>query len=292
MSIQRVCLTLLAVLLLPSLAWAQAEATRTTFTVNKTFSDGNTITDVTVHIQCFTGVPLNQSQTVNPDGSGEFEIEFVVENYDQGELDCDVWEEEIPGYSAEYTADSLVATDWTDDADGCHFEDIAIEEEPPAGEVDFDQNLCEIVNTPDPVEVDVTKHWVIDGTGGDLLDPAYKLRLICADEIVNGYENNGQWKYTLYDGNSNGTSDATYSADVIPNWDGGTSCWVEETVYDSSVEVHNGCENIHVVIGEGDSCTITNTVFYEGIPTLSQYGLAIMALLMLGVGFVGFRRFV
>ena len=40
-----------------------------------------------------------------------------------------------------------------------------------------------------------------------------------------------------------------------------------------------------------DSCTFTNTVFFEGIPTLSQYGLALMALLMLGVGMVGFRRF-
>ena len=34
------------------------------------------------------------------------------------------------------------------------------------------------------------------------------------------------------------------------------------------------------------------TVFFEGIPTLSQYGLALMALLMLGIGFVGMRRFV
>jgi len=31
-------------------------------------------------------------------------------------------------------------------------------------------------------------------------------------------------------------------------------------------------------------------VFYEGIPTLSQYGMALMALLMLGMGMVGFRR--
>ena len=44
--------------------------------------------------------------------------------------------------------------------------------------------------------------------------------------------------------------------------------------------------------GQGASCKFTNTVFFEGIPTLNQYGLAIMALLMLGVGFVGFRRFV
>jgi len=40
-----------------------------------------------------------------------------------------------------------------------------------------------------------------------------------------------------------------------------------------------------------NGCEITNTVFFEGIPTLSQYGLALMALLMLGVGMVGFRRF-
>ena len=39
-------------------------------------------------------------------------------------------------------------------------------------------------------------------------------------------------------------------------------------------------------------CTITNTESFEGIPTLSQYGMAIMALLMLGVGFIGMRRFV
>jgi hypothetical protein len=40
------------------------------------------------------------------------------------------------------------------------------------------------------------------------------------------------------------------------------------------------------------TCTFTNTVFFEGIPTLSQYGLAVLVLLTLGVGFVGLRRFV
>jgi hypothetical protein len=33
-------------------------------------------------------------------------------------------------------------------------------------------------------------------------------------------------------------------------------------------------------------------VFFEGIPTLSQWSLAILALLMLGMGFVGQRRLV
>jgi hypothetical protein len=39
-------------------------------------------------------------------------------------------------------------------------------------------------------------------------------------------------------------------------------------------------------------CTVTGTVFFEGIPTLSQYGMALMILLMLGVGFIGMRRIV
>ena len=61
----------------------------------------------------------------------------------------------------------------------------------------------------------------------------------------------------------------------------------------SSVEVSNDCGGMIEKLEPGDSatCGFTNTVFFEGIPTLSQYGLALMALLMLGVGMVGFRRF-
>jgi hypothetical protein len=82
--------------------------------------------------------------------------------------------------------------------------------------------------------------------------------------------------------------------------DGKTTVFLYEDIVDSAVESRNTCGNIFggkkgkvtVYPGEGASCTFTNTVFFEGIPTLNQYGLAIMALLMLGVGFVGFRRFV
>jgi len=51
------------------------------------------------------------------------------------------------------------------------------------------------------------------------------------------------------------------------------------------------CPPMVIKANQGASCLVTNTVFFEGIPTLSQYGLAILALLMLGVGMVGFRRF-
>ncbi len=74
---------------------------------------------------------------------------------------------------------------------------------------------------------------------------------------------------------------------------GGTDCTVEESFDDAIVESQNGCADPETIeAGQDKSCEIVNTVFFEGIPTLNQYGMAILALLMLGVGFVGFRRFV
>ena len=68
---------------------------------------------------------------------------------------------------------------------------------------------------------------------------------------------------------------------------------LDPTTIESSVEVDaSACLGVTLMAGTAGNCAITATVFFEGIPTLSQYGMAIMALLMLGVGFVGFRRFV
>jgi hypothetical protein len=50
------------------------------------------------------------------------------------------------------------------------------------------------------------------------------------------------------------------------------------------------CESVSVTLGSDASCTIYNTRLYEGIPTLSQYGLGIMVLLLLTVGFIAVRR--
>jgi len=289
MKVQRVLLPLIASLLLPGMAIAQ-EATEATFTVQKNFTDGNSMTPVTINIQCFTGIPLNQSQEVVPDNGGEFEVKFIVESFAQGELDCNIWEADVTGYTASYdaTSDFAVATE---DANGCYFADV----DTSNWDGEDPQNLCEIVNTPAPVEVTVFKEWIIEGPGGDSIDPYYNLTLYCDGEIVGG-SYNGTWSKTLYSGVSEGTSDADFSANVIPDWDGGTHCWAYETNYDSAIEVQSTCGSnaspgLIVELDGGDSCTFTNSVFFEGIPTLSQYGMAIMALLMLGVGFVGFRRF-
>ena len=288
------------------LTCGEAQA-RATFEVNKVFTDDNP-QEVDVTLSCFTGLPLVQSQSISQSQN----VTFVVESYTDGELDCDITEEPVPGYSASYAASSP----GSDDAEGCHYDDLAFSS----------TTECTITNTPDPVEVTVNKDWVIDGSGGNAVDPAYSLLLVCESQIIGGedctnpvleggnknygyygscYSYSGSWIKVLTEYGTGDTDDASYTAGVIPDWDGGSDCYVEEDVYDSSVEVdgydcgYNGNPGLHVNLGgedgggsEKDECTITNTVFFEGIPTLSQYGMAIMALLMLGVGFVGFRRFV
>jgi hypothetical protein len=98
------------------------------------------------------------------------------------------------------------------------------------------------------------------------------------------------------------TTNVSASPDSIPNpfvWTGlvpdpndSTQCYAYMEGQGSVVDA-DGCDTFSVKVGDGDqSCTIYATAFFEGIPTLSQYGMVVMALLMLGVGFVGFRRFI
>jgi len=280
-----------------------SEDARATFTVRKNFYDNNP-SAVEVSINCFTGLPLQQSQEITEEET----VEFVVTDFDAGELDCNVDEAVPNGYSPTYAAfdNGGSAGSVTADEDGCHFGDVL------SGEFQ-----CEILNTPDPVDVVIHKEWVIEGPGTDI-DTSYRLTLFCEGEIVGGSQLGGSGVegpagvpqpsscgFTLVAGvdsgqtNSpeawckefNGDGPDTFEAQVIPQYPD-SDCEVIETVYDSAVEVDNDCGSLVVSAGEGASCTITNTVFFEGIPTLSQYGLAILALLMLSVGFVTFRRIV
>ena len=322
MSIKRAFLIMLATLLLPGLALAQTD-TRAAFTVYKNFTDNNPNIGVTIHMDCFNALPQQQMQTVIPDGSTtSWELEFIAKDFVQGELDCTIWEEDVPGYDTGYACDSNggEATYLCDD--GLPDPNFEIFDRGPCTFTDVDttglvgtadQAVCRIRNQPQYVPVIVHKDWVIDGNDGSSISQYYSLKLECDGKIQGGRPprmldckddscsagaddadrrgGSPYWSLRLYKGTSNGVSDKTYTANVRPDWEGGTACWVDEYVADSTVDVDNDCRNINVTIGGPDRCTITNTVFFEGIPTLSQYGMAILALLMLGVGFVSFRRF-
>jgi len=58
----------------------------------------------------FPGLPLQQSITVFPDDGdllAEREVKFVVTNFVAGQMDCKVWESEVPGYIASYESGTI-----------------------------------------------------------------------------------------------------------------------------------------------------------------------------------------
>jgi len=259
---------------------------RATFRVTKDFTDDNP-SEVLVAIDCNTGLILDQTKLIS---EGD-DVVFVVTDYEPGELNCDISEEIPAGYSPTYSAsvlDGQSDVEPADDDSGCQFDSVVT-----------GGFQCSIVNTPDPVDVVIDKVWVIEGSGGDGVDTAYELKLYCEAEIVDGSTKCGYpygdstgseeeveaiWCKTFEGDDSN-----TFTGQVIPEYPN-SNCWVKEKVLDSSVEIDNGCLDLVVSAGQGDSCVVTNTVFFEGIPTLGQYGKVMLVMLMLGMGIMGYRR--
>jgi hypothetical protein len=288
------------------------------------FTDGNAEDEVEVNITCSSGSISPTSATLG-DGEGQ---QFVVSNIPDGApTTCSVTTGGEEDYSSAYlcapgsggasTTDPESCSNPDFDvniATSCFFEDV----QPYEGNGVADENVgyCGVISSPEPVDVDVTKVWEMFGAQQDDVNPDVGISLFCDAEIVGGTEiGGGIWTDKVYlresdgdyddeDGDYVGEGVATFM--VIPDWYATaadpddqeyTECWASENITDSAVESESDCgtssaPGLAVAAGMGDSCTITNTVFFEGIPTLSQYGMAIMALLMLGVGFIGMRRFV
>lgn len=255
--------------------------TRATFEVTKEFTGGNNPAEVEVSISCNTGLILDQSKLISENES----VVFVVTSFNNAELDCDITEAAVPGYTATY----IPGGPGSFDADGgCNFQ--AVE--------GGTENTCLIVNDADYVDVEIEKLWVFEGSSGDQTDTRYELTLYCDAFIADGRKScniggpdialglNGNY-LTCKQYYGNGPE--VFIASVLPKYPS-SHCWVHERIFDDAVEIENGCGNIVIRAGEGDSCVITNTVFFEGIPTLSHHGMALLVLLMLGVGLVSFRR--
>ena len=86
---------------------------------------------------------------------------------------------------------------------------------------------------------------------------------------------------------------ASQVATVYPDFTGATQCWTkEEAPRSSAVEQESTCTP-PITIALGDTtrnCTVTNTIFFEGIPTLNPFGLALISALMLLTGLIFVRR--
>lgn len=247
------------------------------FNVTKTFDDLNDA-DVEVTLTCNTGLPLQQSFTIS--GGDIIGVTFVVKDFEEGAMDCEVTETGSPdGYTVSYNNCS-----WTNVTSGLY--------------------ICEVINEAKPATFIVNKVWEVnEENGGDDVIRVADITITCDAEIEGGYQDDDDrsekelpggipwpgYDDWMLDGTivGDGSLEATVDTSMGP-----VMCEAEESSEQSGVESTDDCGPREIGAGETSECTITNTVFFEGIPSLNQYGLAIMALLMLGMGMVGFRRFV
>ncbi|MDX1409628.1 MAG: IPTL-CTERM sorting domain-containing protein, partial [Saprospiraceae bacterium] len=272
---------------------------RATFAVQKAYSDDNPM-PVQITISCNTGLPLQQVYELDPDRTGNTYVEFVVTDFASGTLDCEITEGDLAAYEPTYIY-------WIDNqenisGDRCLFEDVEHGEVATSTPSQI-HNVCFIGNTLLESEVVVTKEWIDENpefnpvnyaeaawSCSNIPDQSFVFQLPVLGGAVQlpvpdgTISDSGQLEFF-----GNPSSDSFFT---FGNWDGGTMCSVTEQFVDSGVEITaNGCENLLVFPGEDVACTIVNTRLYEGIPTLSQYGLGLLAMLMLMMGFVAFRRF-
>jgi hypothetical protein len=250
-----------------------------TFRVTKFFDDDNPGT-VRVELHCNHGLPLIQGFNI----SQTQDVNFVLHSFDDGVPDCTVVEVDLEGYETSYWASG--ESNPSHDDEGCYFEEVG------RGDV----NQCQLTNNVLPVPVDVTKEWFVAGNSGNQYALEATITVSSPTMIVGGYPcvDNGDSIYYGYyckHLSFSGPNTDTQTVMVYPAWDGVTVN-IEEDLAESYIDSDNHCDgDVTIYPADGASCTITNTVFFEGIPTLNQYGLAILVLLMLGVGMVGFRRF-
>ena len=257
--------------------------TEAKFRVFKDFNDGNPM-GAYVAIECNTGLPLNETATVY---EAEGYKEFIVQDFTDGQLSCEITEDPIVGYTTIYESGvddpSAISCDYRNVGGGENFE-------------------CLIRNNLNLVDLEVDKIWFDDRplfenptnakarwycTPTANLDDdssSKKKDSDCEDRRrrCRGYDECGTFRF--YE------DPDSASEEIYPHYEG-TICHVEErTDHPGVITDDSDCDDLLLLPGIGDSCVIENTRFYEGIPTLSQYGLMILALLMLGVGFVSVRR--
>jgi hypothetical protein len=193
-------------------------------------------------------------------------------------VNCAIWESALPGYTPEYDCPSDSCTTGVEGAGPCYFPGVKANQ----------QDLCLIINEVDPVELTVTKEWLYEREENALEDDA-DIELYCSDVFDGVGQTNGKvmrWSW-LFDGNP-----ASHVAAVYPDFEGNTKCWTEEHIKSSAVETESTCSYpVSIAVGDDKrTCTVTNTVFFEGIPTLSQYGLILISALMLLTGLIAVRR--
>ena len=237
----------------------------TSFATSVSFTNGDT-DSVTATLTCNSGLPLQQSFEIS-EGSP---VNFVVTDlpFTTPGTSCEITIDGVDtAYSVEGSANGGAA------AASCVYE--------VGGFANDGANDCVFTATPMPTTITVESTFI--GAEDPSIDTTFETTLTC----TNVSPDTGSSFITA--DTSSGVSPLVVDWYAAP---GETASCTAVMVPESSAVEGSECAFTFVLGDEEAGCDVVGTVFFEGIPTLSQYGLAIMALLMLGVGFVGMRRFV
>jgi len=247
----------------PTLAIEYTAPTVARFEVWKEFSDGRE-NEVEVSLSCNTGIPLDQNKRITGGGSS---VNFVVKHIQGEAVICEVLESEgVDGYDPVFNGGA-----------GCRWESVT------AGQ----QYTCEIVNSARPATFTVTKAWLYAGSVTETVSMKPSLSVFCNNEIVGGFYNGTGYQYDKVLSGDDESVEVSVDTLARP-----AECRAEESGAPGGVEMESDCGPRSIPAGGSSSCTITNTVFFEGIPTLNETGLALLALLASGMGAAFLRRLI
>ena len=267
MNIKRAFLAAVAVLMMPGLAMAQST---NTFNTTLNLTGGDPMSSVEATLTCNSGIPtVTVFNTPAIPSVLEVATGAVCNIVVTGDTPSGF---EITGYVADGGTASLT---------GCEYN---------ITNGTTVNHTCEIQATLTESDFNVFVDWTISPDA----DPDVGQSTTATVRCQNVFTQSGLT--TIVESGLPAGPDAVYpiTVDALANpIMPYTVCDAVLTNVESAVAVdESDCGSVTLMAGTPAECTIVATAFFEGIPTLSQYGMAIMALLMLGVGFVGFRRFV
>ena len=175
---------------------------------------------------------------------------------------CIVFADAAQGLEVQYRGDGGSTADIGES--GCTFSGVR------AGHANF----CQIQARSQVTSVTVYKKWI--GTTRE--EPDVRVELVCAGERLPESRNinagkPGGWLLSVTE----------------PE---GIRCRVLETRSEEFVPDTSDCENLRILPGSEEECTLVNTKVVKMIDMLNRYGLVIMILVFMAAGMIAARRFV
>ena len=200
----------------------------------------------------------SRSAWLPSEGTAQFEV-VVPPDADVG---CYISAEAPPGLELRYRGDGGSAADIG--GEGCRFSEVR------PGHANF----CQIQGRSQGTSITVYKKWI----GAREREPDVRIDLVCAGQRAQeGRDVNsgmpGQWSLEVSD----------------PE---GIVCNVVEPGSDDYVPDSRDCQNLLILPGSEEECTLVNTKVVKMIDMLNRYGLAIMILVFMVAGMLAARRFV